>query len=285
MTGPFPGQGDDTPESGHGTPPETRYGTAAEEDQPNPYYGDSDEDLPPIGEPPRGPDRKVVIAIATTVVVIVGAGFALWFGVGPGKTDGTAVAATGSSHPAPVVQPASGSAAPSPSAGTPPTTATTPNQSAAYDVGMCFDEVAGLQAGKVELNPVPCGGAEAVFVINDVVASIADCDTGLGAADYHNHGYQVPDETAGVAYCASLVVPADDCFVLGGTSPIVRAACGSAPDVVQVQAIESAPTAATACTDKTNPDVWFYQSPTSGQFACVSRPAATTPTTTTTPDH
>jgi hypothetical protein len=282
MTGPFPGQGDDTPQQQAG-------GTPVDGDGPNPYFGDADEDLPPIGTPPRGPNRKVIIAIAVAVVVIVGAGLGLWFGVGPGKTGGTAVAATGSRHPAPVGQPASGSVPPTPPSGGAPAT-TTPNASgtnpaAAYDVGMCFDEVNGTQAAKVELNPVQCGGADAVFVINDVVASIADCDTGQGSADYHNHGYQVPDDTAGVAYCASLVVPANDCFVLGGTAPIARAACGSAPDVVQVQAIESAPTAATACTDKTNPDIWFYQSPTSGQFACVSRPSTANATTPTTPDH
>jgi hypothetical protein len=260
MTGPFPGQGDET--------------------APNPYYGDADEDLPPIGQPPRGPNRGVLIAIAAAVVVIVGAGFVLWFTVGPGKTPGTPVAATGTQpHPAPPATPNSGSPRPSPSA-------TAPNQAAAYDVGMCFNEVADARTGGgVELNPVACGGNDAVFVINDVVASIADCDTGQGAADYHDHGYQVPDETAGVAYCASLVVPTSDCFVLGGTSPIARAACGSAPNVVQVQAIEPAPSAATACTDKPNPDIWFYQSPTSGQFACVSRPTATTAPTTITPEH
>jgi hypothetical protein len=119
-----------------------------------------------------------------------------------------------------------------------------------------------------------------VFVINDVVASAPDCDTGQSAADYKDHGYEVPDETAQVAYCASLVVPAHDCFVLGGSAAIARATCGSATDVVQVQSIESAPSATTACTDKTNPDVWFYQGPSTGQFACVSRPSSSATTTT-----
>jgi hypothetical protein len=66
-----------------------------------------------------------------------------------------------------------------------------------------------------------------------------------------------------------------DGFVLGGSAPIATAPCGSGPNVVQVQAIEPAPTVASACTDKIDPDVWFYQSPVSGQYACVSRPVIT----------
>jgi hypothetical protein len=167
-----------------------------------------------------------------------------------------------------------------------PPTSAAPDSAAAYDVGSCFDEVGSGQPGKVQLNPVSCAGGSAVFVINSVVASSADCDTGQGAADYKDHGYEVPDETANVAYCASLVVPVNQCFMLGAAAPIARTSCGSQPNVVRVEAIESAPAAASACSDKTDPDVWFYQAPTSGQFACVSRPATTaTPTAppTTTP--
>jgi hypothetical protein len=164
---------------------------------------------------------------------------------------------------------------------TPPTTTTSasPNPAAAYDVGSCFNEVSGSSPDKVQLNLVQCGGSDAVFVINDVVPSAARCDSGPGGADYRDHGYEVPDQTANVAYCASLVVPVNDCFVLSGSLPIARVACGPEPDVVRVLAIEPAPSAALACTDKPNPDVWFYQAPTSGQFACVSRPKATTTTT------
>jgi hypothetical protein len=178
MTGPLPGQGDDTP-------PQHAGGTPLDRDEPNPYFGDADEDLPPIGAPPDGPNRKVIIAIVAAVVLIVGAGFALWFGVGPGKTGGTPVAAPSGRHPAQVGQPASasGSATPTRPSGGAPVATTAPNasganSSAAYDVGMCFNEVGGTTAGKVELNPVQCGGPDAVFVTNDVVASIADCDTG-----------------------------------------------------------------------------------------------------------
>jgi hypothetical protein len=160
----------------------------------------------------------------------------------------------------------------------PPSSSTSPDTAAAYDVGSCFDEAQGSGPGKVELNVVECGGDQAVFVINKVVDTVSDCDSG---SDFKNHGYEVPDETANVAYCASLVVPSNICFTLAAAQPIQRTACGSAPGTVRVLAIESAPNAGAACSDKTNPDVWFYQSPDSGQFACVSRPAAnsTTPTT------
>lgn len=283
MTGPTQGQGDETPQPWGGKPDESRYGTPWDERPANPYFADPDEDLPPVGMPPRGPNRKVLAGIAGAVVIIVGAGVALWwFAVGPGRDAQPSAAASGQ-HPAPqapvrpVPSTSPAQAAPS-GTGSPSTAPPPPHPPAAYDVGMCFDEVAGTSPGTVELNPVACAGSRAVFVINDVVASAPDCDTGQGAADYHNHGYEVPDETANVAYCASLVVPADTCFVLGASAPIARAACGSGPNVVQVTAIEPAANAAGACADKSNPDVWFYQAPTSGRFACVTRPV-TVPTT------
>jgi hypothetical protein len=224
-----------------------------------------------FGAERRGPRRSVLVAIAVAVVVIVGAGVTLWFTAGPGR----------GSNPTPVAQ-TSDRPVPPRSAVRPPVSSA-PDIAAAYDVGSCFDEDTGGAAGHVELNPVPCGGTEAVFVINSVVPSVARCDVG---ADYHNHGYEVPDETANVAYCASLVVPVNVCFVIGGTTPIARTPCGSAPNVVQVLAIESAPNPASACRDKPNPDVWYFQAPTSGQFACVSRPGSTStstvPTTVTT---
>ncbi|HEX3649399.1 MAG TPA: hypothetical protein VHV49_13295 [Pseudonocardiaceae bacterium] len=260
---------DDVPRPWDGKPP-PHYSTAWDF-QAQQYY----EDPGPAEPEPRhrGPSRRSVAAITVAVLVVVGAGLTLLFTTGSGSGGGHRPAAAGSQRPATRrTQPATRT--------TQPTTSASPNPAAAYDVGSCFNEIAGSAPGKVELNLVPCGGPDSVFVINKVVASATRCDSG---ADYRDHGYEVPDETADVAYCASLVVPANSCFVLGGSVPIVRAACGSAPDAVQVLAIESAPGVATACTDKTNPDVWYYQAPTSGQFACVSRPTATPTTTTTTP--
>lgn len=274
MTGPTPGHGDEIPQPWGGRPPESQYGIGWDGRPPEPHWTDAGYP-PPFPRPPRGPDRKMVAAIAVAVVVVVGAGVALWyFGVGPGHDNPQPVAATSRNPPParPIVHP------PTPSV-------STPDAAAAYDVGSCFDEQQAGAPGKVELNPTPCGGPEAVFVINSIVASTGDCEVGTDGADYRDHGYEVPDETANVAYCASLVVPANVCFVLGGTAPITRTVCGNGPNVVQVLAIESAASANTACSDKPNPDVWFYQAPTSGQYACVSRPGttATTPVATTVP--
>ena len=228
-------------------------------------------------EPERTPVRRrpraLVPAVIMAVLVLVGAGVGIWwFAFGPGHTvSAQPLAAGGSSAPPPPSRPHA--AVPSstlPSA--------VPDTSSAYDVGTCFDEAAGSGPGKVELDPVDCGSAQAVFVINKVVSTASDCDSDASVS-YGQHGYEVPDETANVTYCASLVVPANDCFTLGGGTPIATAACGSGPNVVQVLSIEPAPNVGSACTDKTDPDVWFYQSPNSGQYACVSRPVVTaTPT-------
>jgi hypothetical protein len=220
----------------------------------------------------EGRHRAVVPAIVLAVLVLLGAGVGTWwFAFGPGhKVSPQPVA-----EPVPTRPPVR----PTPSF---PSLTGTPNTAAAYDVGTCFDEQPGSGQGTVQLNPVTCGGGLAVFVINKVVAAATDCDSDP-SVNYVQHGYEVPDETANVTYCASLVVPNSICFVLGGGAPIAPAPCGSGANVVQVLAIESAPTVTAACTDKTDPDVWFYQSPTSGQYACVSRPVVTgTPTPPTT---
>lgn len=223
--------------------------------------------------PPRR-NPALVPAIVIAVLVLVGAGVGLWwFVAGPGReVSPQPIAATSVPAPIPTRPPYHPSSAP-------PTSGDT---ASAYDVGTCFDEQAGSGPGKVELNPVACGDGQAVFVINKVVASATDCDAD-STADYGQHGYEVPDVTAHVTYCSSLVVPVNDCFTLGGSVPITTVSCGSGPNVVQVLAIEPAPNVGSACTDKTDPDVWFYQSPTSGQYACVSRPTTTaTPTAPTT---
>ncbi|HEX5406509.1 MAG TPA: hypothetical protein VFX16_29910, partial [Pseudonocardiaceae bacterium] len=207
MTGPTSGHGDEIPQPWGGRPPESYYGIGWDGRPPEPHYTDGGYP-PPFPTPPHGPDKKVVVAIAAAVAVVVGAGVALWFfGVGPGRQNPQPVAATKSNPPSvrPIVHPPI------------PFTASSinpPDAAAAYDVGSCFDEQAGTP-GEVELNPTPCGGPEAVFVINSIVASAGDCEVGADGADYRDHGYEVPDETANVAYCASLVVPVNVCFTLG----------------------------------------------------------------------
>jgi hypothetical protein len=239
------------------------------------YDGDAyDDDSPGPGRSPA-----LIPAIVAAVLVLLGGGASIWwFAAGPGHRLSPSPVAVSSSPPSRPSRPQNLR-----STSTAPSSAL--NSASAYDIGTCFDEQPGTAPGKVQLNPVPCGGTQAVFVINEVVATAAACDADAGV-DYSQHGYEVPDETAAVTYCASLVVPVDNCFVLGSSAPIATAACGSAPNVVRVLAIESAPNVKAACTDKTDPDVWFYQSPKSGQYACVSRPVVTgtpTPPTTTPP--
>lgn len=258
MTDRFPGRGE-IPKPWDGRPP-ARYRTPDVNYDPDPPFVDQSDYDDPMGSPPDGPSRRMLAGIAAAVTVVVLAGLALWwFSAGPGRTvTAAAVAVTSSRKPPPAT--------------TAPVSTT--DTASAYDVGSCFDEANSVSPG-VELDEVPCAGNDAVFIINAVVPDTATCDTGAGSPDYKDHGYTVPDETAGVAYCASLVVPTDQCFVYTQGQPIERAACGSGPDVVRVLAIESAPNVADACPDKPNPDVWYYQSPTSGQYACVSRPTAT----------
>jgi hypothetical protein len=272
VTEPFPGS-DDIPKPWDGQPP-AHYRTEWDITAEPVYLQDDDDDDEPGGGPPGGPNRRMLAGIVAAIVVVVAGGVALWwFAPSSGGAHATPRPAITTSSP-----PTIGIRhRPPPSAGQPTSAGRTnasPDNAAAYDVGTCFDEQFGSAAGNVQLNPVPCGGADSVFVINAVVPSATACDSGPGSADYHDHGYEVPDDTAGVTYCASLVVPVNSCFVNGPGKPIARAVCGSSPDVVQVQAIESASAAASACTDRTNPDVWFYQAPNSGQYACVSRPAA-----------
>ena len=225
--------------------------------------------VPPPAPPGRSPAMIPAIVVAVLVFLGVGAGV-WWFAAGPGHRV----------SPQPIAAPSS--APPTRLPVRHPSTSASADTSSAYDVGTCFDEQAGSAPGKVELNPVECGDQLAVFVINKVVGAASDCDSDA-AVSYGEHGYEVPDETANVTYCASLVVPVNICFTLGGSVPIAIASCGSGPNVVQVLSIESAPNVGSACTDKTDPDVWFYQSPTSGQYACVSRPVVTsTPTAPTT---
>ncbi|HEX4722085.1 MAG TPA: hypothetical protein VH333_06190 [Pseudonocardiaceae bacterium] len=230
----------------------------------------SEPDFP--SPPPRSRrSRAKVPAIVVAVLVLVGVGAGVWwFAAGPGhRVSPQPIAAPSSPPVRPPVRP-------------PSSTSASRDTSSAYDVGTCFDEQAGSAPGKVQLNPVECGDTQAVFVINKVVGVASDCDSDA-SVNYSQHGYEVPDETANVTYCASLVVPVNLCFTLGGSVPIAVASCGSGPNVVQVLSIESAPNVGSACTDKTDPDVWFYQSPTSGQYACVSRPVITaTPTAPTT---
>jgi hypothetical protein len=172
--------------------------------------------------------------------------------------------------------PAQSAAASRPSA--PPLRPSSPKPSAsrsghpgAFTVGTCVTEP--TRDTGVQSVPVPCSGEQAVLEINQVVEQASDCSAG---ADYAEHGFELVDSDAHVSYCLSLVVPAGQCFVFSNdnSTPFQRANCGSAPNAVRVLSVESSPNVETACVDQTSPDIWFYSSPSSGQYACVSRPTS-----------
>lgn len=201
----------------------------------------------------RGVGRgHLVVTIVAALVVLVGAAGSVWWFSGRN---------TPSNHPVAAPPP------PSTIRHTPRPTPTPDN--AAYGVGTCLTEPIDPDSGGLELDPVSCDGDVAVLVINQVVTDYNDCQQG---ADYINHGFILNDKVANVFYCASLVVQTNQCFEFStnNSTPIQRADCGSAANVVKVNSVEPAASVSQACTDLTAPDIWYFQSPTSGQFACVS---------------
>lgn len=221
----------------------------------------------PSGPPPRR-RGSMIAAIAAAVVVIAGAvvGVVLWLGSGskaPGGGHAIATPPPASSGALPTQfpgVPASGASGATGSNGSP--------GSPAWSIGACFAEQGAV--GNITLSQVPCQGDQAVFVINAVIPMSSQCP---GGSNYR--GDVIGDRDAKVNYCVSLVVPAGQCFVYddqskaGNAQVVQRTSCGGAQYVVQVQSIERATDPNSACANVSNADIWYYQSPTSGQFACV----------------
>jgi hypothetical protein len=197
--------------------------------------------------------RSRIVTIAIAAVVLVGAAGSVWWFSGRNNNQTNQGAAA-----RPVSTPRRTTPKPKP----------TPDNSA-YTVGTCLSEPNDPNTGLLQMKPVLCAGQQAVLVINQVVHEYGDCQQD---ADYVNHGFILSDEVANVDYCASLVVPANQCFAFStdNSKPLQRAACGSAANVVRVESVESATSVTDACKDQTTPDIWYYQSATSGQFACVT---------------
>ncbi|HEV3356717.1 MAG TPA: hypothetical protein VG247_07960 [Pseudonocardiaceae bacterium] len=205
------------------------------------------------GEPSGQPSNRarIIVTIVAAAVVLIGAAASVWW------FSGRAPQPNQHAAPPPVSTPRHTSK-PKP----------TPDSSA-YGVGTCLDEPVDPNSGGLELTPVPCSGTSAVLMVDQVVTNYNDCQQG---ADYVNHGFILSDEVANVDYCVSLVVPANQCFAFStdNSKPIQRAACGSAANVVRVESVEPAASVTAACKDQTAPDIWYFQSPTSGQYACVT---------------
>ena len=200
----------------------------------------------------RGLRTWIVVTVVCAVVVLVGTAASVWFFSGRGGQSNQHVAPPTVSMPTHTVKPK-----PTP-------------DNAAYTVGTCLSEPTDPNSGGLEIKPVPCAGQLAVLVINQVVHNYPDCQQG---ADYVNHGFILSDEFAGVDYCASLVVPANQCFAFStdNSKPIQRAELrlGAERGPGRVGG-ERRDAVTDACKDQTTPDIWYFQSPSSGQFACVS---------------
>lgn len=140
---------------------------------------------------------------------------------------------------------------------------------APFAVGSCFSAD---RPGA--LRPTSCAGDSAVFVINAVGRTTADC---AAVADFGRYGAMQQDVSAHAVYCVSLVVGANGCVVLGQdaqhTAPH-RVACGTDPKASRVVKVVGSDNAATACAGVPNADVWYYRSPSSGQLACLTRDGA-----------
>jgi hypothetical protein len=223
----------------------------------------------PSGPPPRR-RGSMIAAIAAAVVVIAGVvvGVVLWLGSGSKPpAGGHAIANPTPSSPGALPTQFPGVPASGGSGATGSTGSAGPG-SPAWSIGACFDEQGTV--GNITLSQVPCQGDQAVFVINAVIPMSSQCP---GGSKYR--GDTIGDQDAKVNYCVSLVVPAGQCFVYddqsknGNAQVVRRTSCGGGQYEVQVQSVQPATDPNSACANVSNADVWNYQSPTSGQFACV----------------
>jgi hypothetical protein len=127
---------------------------------------------------------------------------------------------------------------------------------------------------------VSCTSDKAALQINLVIPQQQKCSD---TDPYDSYGDGWYDGKLALRYCASLSVPKGQCVQLDldDTGFVERASCTSttplasgAPNAktYQVTDIVSSANAKTAC-DKVpaTDDVWFYQSPKSGQFACLKQ--------------
>ncbi|GAA3438738.1 hypothetical protein [Kutzneria kofuensis] len=127
---------------------------------------------------------------------------------------------------------------------------------------------------------VSCTSDKAALQINLVIPQKDKCND---VDAYDSYGDSWFDGKLALRYCASLSVPKGQCVQLDldDTGLVERASCTStkplaagAPNAktYQVTDIVTSTNPKTAC-DKVagTDDVWFHQSPKSGQFACLKR--------------
>ncbi|HEX7659692.1 MAG TPA: hypothetical protein VF444_09440 [Pseudonocardiaceae bacterium] len=227
----------------------------------------------PVMPPPRRKGPFIAAVIAAMVLVGGGAaGVTIWLGSN-GRPSGGHVVTTPTTTPTasgtlPTQFPGTSAGGFGSASATAPTDTASPSGSTAWTVGTCFYEKGTV--GNVSLSPVACDSDQAVFVINSVISPTSDCPD-----DANYNGDVIGDQAADAYYCVSLAVPAGQCFVYddqsdGANTQVVRRTdCGGGAYVVRVQSVEAAGDSDSACQDVPDVDVWSYQSPTSGKYACV----------------
>lgn len=124
-----------------------------------------------------------------------------------------------------------------------------------------------------------CTSDKSALQINLVIPRSNKCQD---ADEYDTYGDTWYDDKLSLRYCASLSVPKGQCVQLdlNDTGLVERVACTetTAPkdapktETFQVADVVSTTDPKTAC-DKVpaTDDVWYYQSPKSGQFACLKQ--------------
>jgi hypothetical protein len=225
-----------------------------------PYQPGSWGPPPPIQPPPRKSQTGAIVGTVVGVVLMLGLG--TWAVVGIISSRHSAEAARASSATRTTT--------------TRGTTTRPPRTSNTSGTGYAVNDCVWLDVDTSER--VPCTSAKAALQINQVIPQKDECTS----AKYDGYGDSWYSEKAGLRYCASLAVPKGQCVQLDldDTGLVRRVACtgasrpSGAPNTKTYQVIDivTARDAVSAC-DKVPgaDDEWFFQSPQSGQFACLKQ--------------
>ena len=216
--------------------------------------------LPP-SQPPRKSQKGAVIGTVVGVVLMLGLG--TWAVVGIVSSRHSAEAgATGSTTR------------------TTRTTTRPPRTSNTNSLRFSVNDCVWLDVKTSE--GVSCTSDKAALQINLVIPQTQKCSE---SDAYDSYGDSWYDGKLSLRYCASLTVPKGQCVQLDldDTGLVKRADCTAASGATwapnaktyQVTDVVSGTSPKTAC-DKVpaTDDVWFYQSPKSGQFACLKQVGA-----------
>ena len=214
--------------------------------------------MPPVQVPPRKSQQGAVIGTVVGVVLMLGLGTWAVVGIVSSRHSAAAGAASSTSR-------------------TPKTTTRAPRSSNTSSAQYNINDCVWLDVSESHLTT--CTSDKSALQINLVIPRQNKC---ADADDYDSYGDTWYDDKLSLRYCASLSVPKGQCVQLdlNDTGLVQRAACAGAtapsgaPKTATYQVIDivSAADVKTAC-DKVpaTDDIWYYQSPKSGQFACLKQ--------------